>query len=69
MANGKWYPQTASQVADVLQMYSERWGVDAAEFYDNNFFVHEARTAEFAERIMPLRMSWWGEARKSPARR
>ena len=63
MANGKWYPQTASQVADVLQMYSERWGVDAAEFYDNNFFVHEARTAEFAERIIPLRMSWWGEAR------
>lgn len=63
MANGKWYPQTASQVADALQMYSGRWGVDAVEFYDSNFFVHEARTAEFAERIMPLGMSWWGEAR------
>ncbi len=37
--------------------------MDAIEFYDNNFFTHEARTAEFAERIVDLGISWWGEAR------
>jgi hypothetical protein len=37
--------------------------VNAVEFYDNNFFVHEARTAEFAERINSLGIAWWGESR------
>ncbi len=63
MVNGKWLAQTASQTADVVQTYVERWGVNAVEFYDNNFFVHEARTAEFSERILPLNINWWGEAR------
>ena len=44
-------------------MYVKEWGVNAIEFYDNNFFTHEARTAEFAERILPLGLAWWGEAR------
>jgi radical SAM superfamily enzyme YgiQ (UPF0313 family) len=38
-------------------------GADAVEFYDNNFFVQESRTTEFAERIRDLRIAWWGEAR------
>jgi hypothetical protein len=63
MVNGKWFPQTAAQVAAVMDSYVRRWGVNAVEFYDNNFFVHEARVAEFAERILPLQLSWWGEAR------
>jgi radical SAM superfamily enzyme YgiQ (UPF0313 family) len=63
MVNGKWFPQTAEQVADVAKTYVDRWGVNAIEFYDNNFFVHEARTAEFAERIKPLNLGWWGESR------
>ena len=63
MVNGKWFPQTAEQVAHAVQNYVTRWNVNAVEFYDNNFFVHEARTAEFSERIKPLRLGWWGEAR------
>jgi anaerobic magnesium-protoporphyrin IX monomethyl ester cyclase len=63
MVNGKWLAQTASQTADVVQLYVEQWGVNAVEFYDNNFFVHEARTAEFSERILPFNVHWWGEAR------
>jgi hypothetical protein len=63
LVNGKWYPQTAAQVAQALEAYTRRWQVNAVEFYDNNFFVHEARTAEFAERIRPLGLAWWGEAR------
>lgn len=63
MVNGRWLPQTAARVADTARMYAREWGVNAVEFYDNNFFTHEARTAEFAERILPLGLAWWGEAR------
>jgi hypothetical protein len=63
MVNGRWVPQSAARVAQVAQMMAEQWGVNAIEFYDNNFFTHETRTAEFAERILPLKLAWWGEAR------
>lgn len=63
MVNGRWLPQSATRVAEIAQIYSRRWGVNAIEFYDNNFFTHEARTAEIAERIMPLSLAWWGEGR------
>jgi len=63
MVNGRWLPQTAEQVADVVNLYNRRWGIDAVEFYDNNFFTHEARVAEFSERITGLGVAWWGEGR------
>ncbi|MSP14543.1 MAG: radical SAM protein, partial [Chloroflexi bacterium] len=63
MVNGRWLAQSAERTADVTRTLVQRWQVDAVEFYDNNFFVHESRTAEFAERIMDLKISWWGEAR------
>jgi anaerobic magnesium-protoporphyrin IX monomethyl ester cyclase len=63
MVNGRWLPQSAARVAQTAEMMAEEWGVNAIEFYDNNFFTHEARTAEFAERILPLQLAWWGEAR------
>lgn len=63
MVNGRWLPQSAARVAEVARQYVAQWGVNAIEFYDNNFFTHEARTAEFAERVQPLGLRWWGEAR------
>jgi radical SAM superfamily enzyme YgiQ (UPF0313 family) len=63
MVDGKWLPQTAEQVAAVVRTYVERWGVNAVEFYDNNFFVDERRVAEFSARIDGLGVRWWGEAR------
>ena len=63
MVDGSWLAQTAERVAQTVELYAERWRVNAVEFYDNNFFTHEARIAEFAERIVPLRLGWWGEAR------
>ena len=38
-------------------------GMDAVHFYDNNFFVREDRAVELAERLAPLDISWWCEAR------
>ncbi|MFZ0544199.1 MAG: radical SAM protein [Candidatus Promineifilaceae bacterium] len=63
MVNGRWFPESAQGVADVVRMYKDRWGVNAVEFYDNNFFTQQARVAEFSERIMDLDVSWWGEGR------
>ena len=65
MVNGRWLAQSAERVATTVQMAVQRWGVDAVEFDDNNFFTSEARVAEFAERLlaMGLRIGWWGEAR------
>jgi radical SAM superfamily enzyme YgiQ (UPF0313 family) len=63
MVNGRWLAQPAERTAATARYLVEQFGVDAVEFYDNNFFVHEARTLEFAERIMDLGIAWWGEAR------
>jgi radical SAM superfamily enzyme YgiQ (UPF0313 family) len=63
MVNGRWLAQSAERTAGVVRYLVEQWGVDAVEFYDNNFFTYEKRTAEFAERIRDLGIGWWGEAR------
>lgn len=63
IVNGRWLAQPAEQVAEAVKMYNTRWGINAVEFYDNNFFTHEARVAEFSERILDLGVSWWGEGR------
>ncbi len=63
MVGGRWLPQSAERTARVTRYLHDRHGADAVEFYDNNFFVHEARTIEFAERIRDLGIGWWGESR------
>jgi radical SAM superfamily enzyme YgiQ (UPF0313 family) len=63
MVNGRWLAQSAARLADIAQMYVESWGVNAIEFYDNNFFTHEARVAEFSERVRQYGLAWWGEGR------
>jgi len=55
--------QSAERTANVTRRLVTEYGADAVEFYDNNFFVHEARTADFCERIMDLNLGWWGDAR------
>ena len=64
MVNGRWLAQSAERDGGRgAPAGRTNWGVNAVEFYDNNFFTHEARTAEFAERILDLDLGWWGEAR------
>lgn len=63
MVEGRWLCQSAERVAETFAEYHRRWDVDAVELTDNNFFVSEARVAEFADRVRPLGMAWWGEGR------
>ena len=39
------------------------YGVDAVQMHDMDFFINEARVAEFCERIADLGLRWWGLGR------
>jgi len=61
--NGRYSAQTAERTAAVVEKLVRDHGATAVEFYDSNFFVQESRCAEFAERITPLHIGWWGFGR------
>ncbi len=60
---GAWSGRSPEEVARDVEALHRNHGINAVEFIDNNFFVGEQRTAEIAERIAPLGLGWWGEAR------
>jgi anaerobic magnesium-protoporphyrin IX monomethyl ester cyclase len=47
----------------ILKHLREQYGVNAIQFFDNNFFLHEDRTRDLADRMAPLEMRWWCEGR------
>ncbi|MBI2615403.1 MAG: B12-binding domain-containing radical SAM protein [Gemmatimonadetes bacterium] len=46
-----------------LSFLVREYGMNAVHFYDNNFFLREGHAVELAERLAPLALSWWCEAR------
>lgn len=60
---GRWKAKSALNVYKDVKYIKDKWGADAIEFHDNNFFVSEKRTVEFAKLIKPEKMTWWGMAR------
>jgi anaerobic magnesium-protoporphyrin IX monomethyl ester cyclase len=63
MVGGRWLAQPAERTANTVRWLVEQHAVDAIEFYDNNFFTSEKRVAGFAEAVMDLNITWWGEGR------
>ncbi|HEY8734100.1 MAG TPA: radical SAM protein, partial [Puia sp.] len=59
----RWKAKSAARVYRDIKYIKDKWGADAIEFHDNNFFVSEKRTVEFAKLIEPEKMKWWGMAR------
>ncbi|NEU07711.1 B12-binding domain-containing radical SAM protein [Flavihumibacter sp. R14] len=59
----RWKAKSAKLVYDDVKYIKDKWGADAIEFTDNNFFVSEKRAVEFAKLIRGENMSWWGMAR------
>jgi anaerobic magnesium-protoporphyrin IX monomethyl ester cyclase len=59
----RWKAKTAEQVYRDIKYIKDKWGADAIEFHDNNFFVSEKRVVEFSRLILPEKMNWWGMAR------
>jgi radical SAM superfamily enzyme YgiQ (UPF0313 family) len=63
MTNRRWLSQSPARMESVLRGLRERYRIDAVMMHDMDFFISEARTKEFAERIAPLRLAWWGLGR------
>jgi anaerobic magnesium-protoporphyrin IX monomethyl ester cyclase len=59
----RWKAKSAQMVYNDIKYIKDKWGADAIEFHDNNFFVSEKRAVEFARLIKPENMTWWGMAR------
>lgn len=59
----RWKAKSAQNIYKDVKYIKDKWGADAIEFHDNNFFVSEKRAVEFAKLIEPEGMTWWGMAR------
>jgi hypothetical protein len=55
--------EAPERTVEHLRFLVRTHGMDSLHFYDNNFFVTEERAREMAERLMPLGVRWWCEAR------
>jgi anaerobic magnesium-protoporphyrin IX monomethyl ester cyclase len=63
MVNKRWLPESPERVARIVKFQHDQYGADAIQFHDMDFFVSEQRTAEFADRITGLNLSWWALGR------
>ena len=61
--NARWKGKSASLIYKDVKYLKERFGGNAIEFHDNNFFVSEKRVIEFSNLIKNENMIWWGEGR------
>lgn len=61
--NARWKGKSAEGIYKDIKFLKDNYQADAIEFHDNNFFVSEKRTVEFAKLIKSENMIWWGEAR------
>lgn len=59
----QWVGQSPSRVADILADQKQRFGIDAVQFHDMDFFIKERRVAEICDRIAPLDLTWWALGR------
>jgi anaerobic magnesium-protoporphyrin IX monomethyl ester cyclase len=55
--------ESPARTESILRHLTQTYGVDAVQFYDNNFFLREDHTRELADRIAPLKLRWWCEGR------
>jgi hypothetical protein len=55
--------QSPDRTAEHLGFLVRNYGMDSVHFYDNNFFLNDAHARELAERLRPLGLRWWCEAR------
>ncbi|MGC2403232.1 MAG: radical SAM protein [Acidobacteriaceae bacterium] len=55
--------ESPERTAQILNYLSARYGADSVQFYDMNFFLREDHARELCDRLAPLNMRWWCEAR------
>jgi anaerobic magnesium-protoporphyrin IX monomethyl ester cyclase len=55
--------ESPERTVAILTHLVERYRADSVQFYDMNFFLKEDHACELAERLAPLKLRWWCEAR------
>jgi len=55
--------ESPARTEAILRHLQEKFSIDAIQFYDNNFFLREDHARELCDRIIPLNLHWWCEAR------
>jgi len=63
MANRRWLAQSPARLEHAVRHLAATYRVDAVQMHDMDFFISEARVAEFADRIDGLGVSWWALGR------
>ena len=63
MSNRRWLAQSPARMERVLRHLVATYGVNAVQMHDMDFFISEARTAEFCDRIADLGLRWWALGR------
>jgi hypothetical protein len=63
VSNRRWLAQSAPRTASIVESLVRTYKIDAVQMHDMDFFISEARAAEFAERIAPLGIHWWALGR------
>ena len=63
MVGGRYSAQSAQRIEQVVAKLVGQYGANAIQFYDNNFFVSESRSAEICERLRQFDISWWAYGR------
>jgi hypothetical protein len=61
--NSTWKGKSAGKMADDILEYKSRYGIDAIEFHDSNFFCSHSRTIEFCKLMKGQNIRWWAEGR------
>jgi anaerobic magnesium-protoporphyrin IX monomethyl ester cyclase len=55
--------ESPARTEAILHHLARNYGVDSVQFYDMNFFLREDHARELADRLAPLHLGWWCEAR------
>ncbi len=61
--NARWQGLPVDRVLNDLESLQTKYGIDAVEFHDNNFFTNRERTVEIAKGLIGRGIKWWGEGR------
>ncbi|MGA7719995.1 MAG: radical SAM protein [Ignavibacteriaceae bacterium] len=61
--SARWKAKSAQNIYKDIKELKIKYGINAIEFFDNNFFVSETRVIEFSNLMLGEDIHWWGESR------
>jgi len=59
----RWLAEEPDRVGRVAERFVRDYAIDSLEFFDGNFMAAEARALAIADRLRPLGLRWWCQAR------